>query len=327
MLSKTDNRHLFLYNSNPNIQTKYDSFEPQNQSTMRISFLLSLVIFVAFKTKADTIAPPAQFVYVIQNPALFGEDSARAYFEIDGILPNETKAHINAQLKTYYFEHTGLKRSEGNTSFKKPLKKNEQLFAYTAADGSTGYLICGIKDSFIRLASVSAEYGAGKDLISFTTVNLGACAAQLKIKSKSKVVPDLLFSLNSGNLINMSNFSLLIDPKKMDSLNTELMKRAQIMMDNQFPQLKGYAIEPKPARSNYSVSLLELLKWRYSAHPEEVFGISQRYTLKTTSDKVMPIYQVTANFTVDESLSFLIPANRKKVQEICNVANTSAGRK
>ncbi len=257
-----------------------------------------------------------RFYYVVQNPAFYGVENARAWFEISGIKDEKVQRKINDTLKKIFFEKTLFTLGSGGTT------QGDTLLAghttYTYFNGQTfgdGWIRFKDSDSLLFLLEADGYYGGGMCLSGFWQHIAPGKLGFLSIDPTRKNGSQLTFSLVTGNII-PNTFYVKLRTDLRDSVERTLFTRAEGSINEVQNGLSNCRIiEPLPLTDSVMIGTSMLIKWYTNTMDENQGLIYRNYKMKCTNVKGDEIdWKTNSMIKFIEALYFLEPEeiNRMK---------------
>lgn len=288
---------------------------------LTICFSISVLLLSA-RDKTGKVS----FYYVLQNPKYYGLDSARSWFEIDGISDPAVQDKINDTLRKVFYETTNFRA--GETTVRGVGQGPTPPFHtdYTFDNGITygiGWVRFKDSDSLLRLKTANGYHGSGMHLNGFSTMIAKGKIAWIQIEPigvpMQQGVIRLGFSLVSGNILPQS-YRVAIDPAKRDSLAGIFDKIASITKDQDTTNIHDCVVKnSEPMADSVTIGITVLIAWfRGDMHPNQ--HLLERKYMRTCQNKSnQPMNRdFVAFLNFNESIPFLKQDDWLKLQSVPN---------
>lgn len=264
-----------------------------------------------------------RFYYVLQNPKMFGTDSARAWFEIAGMKDKVVQAKINDTLRKSFYATTNFRDNgpvRGGVGWTPtPPFHTDYTFNNMSTYGH-GWVRFKDRDSLLRLTEADGYYGSGVNLIGFTTAIAQGKIAYIYIQCGSSYRPstpnEFTFSLITGNCL-PNKFYIRLDPTKKDSLENLLFRG---IVYEPYPKPVGCHdckfVRAEPLSDSVVIAAKDLIAW-FDHSEQHILLISQNFRISCLMGNNEERTHTTSNYLrIQESIPFLRYDEWTAVQEI-----------
>lgn len=292
------------------------------KSMLTLCFSISLLLLSA-RDKTDKVS----FYYVLENPKYYGLDSARSWFEIDGINDLAIQNKINDTLRKVFYETTNFRvdvpELRGVGQGPTPPFHTD----YTFDNGNTygiGWVRFKDSDSLLRLKTADGYHGSGMHLNGFSTMIANGKIAWIQIEPigvsrAEQGIIQLGFSLVSGKVLPQS-YRVAIDPAKRDSLEDIFDKIASTAKDYDTTNIHDCVVKnARPMPDSVTIGITVLIAWfRGDMHPNQ--HLLERKYMRTCQNKGNQLMDrdFTAFLNFKESLPFLNQDDWLRLQSLPN---------
>lgn len=288
-----------------------------------IILFLSLCIPGLLAAESDTV----RFVYVVQNPLLFG-NNAKAWFEIEGLQNKTVAKKINDTLRKAFVEKTEFDTFDIHWATMRNDDHTPKGYTdYSFFNGQTygnGWIRFRNSDSTVRLTKADGYYGSGKNLGSFSQEVAEGRLAWIGIYTSrfhedgsfDDRAIDFAFDLRNGNVI-ADKYPVRIDPSKRDSLENVLTAKVNHEINNKEREVKGTIIHAYPFSDTVVVTVAQLIRWMNGAKPIYPVAISRYYDASVITNNLnYQIWKPMAFLTFDEAVPFFLEEDWNKVKSL-----------